>query len=49
LAWNDDDPDGGLDARIDHRLPASGGYVIRAQTYGAGQRGNYTLEVTLTP
>ncbi len=45
LAWNDDAPGEGLDARIDHTLTTTGPYVIRARTFGAGAPGSYTLLV----
>lgn len=42
---NDDDGAGGTDARLSVTLGASGVYRIRANSFGAGQTGAYTLSL----
>lgn len=42
---NDDDSGGGTDAQITTRVGTSGVYRIRANSYGGGQTGAYTLTV----
>jgi len=49
LVFNDDGPAGDLDSEIDFTLPEEGDYLIRARSFGAGERGNYMLEVTRVP
>jgi hypothetical protein len=49
LMFNDDGPDGGLDSEIDFTLPADGNYLIRARSFGSGERGAYTLTVVSVP
>ena len=42
----DDDGAGGRNARLDVRLPSTGTYTILANSYGAGERGNYQLKLS---
>lgn len=42
----DDDSAGGTNARIDVTLPASGTYLIFANSYGSGEQGSYQLRAT---
>ncbi|MGE0740107.1 MAG: pre-peptidase C-terminal domain-containing protein [Hyphomonadaceae bacterium] len=42
---NDDDPNGGLNSRLDVTLPADGEYRIGATSFAAGSTGSYTLLV----
>lgn len=44
----DDDSGGGTDAYIEYRLPYTGPYLVLANTYFAGESGNYTLTLELT-
>lgn len=47
-SWRDDDGGGGQDARIVMVAPQAGAYVIRANTFGPIQKGEYTLKVERT-
>ncbi|UCF10054.1 MAG: PPC domain-containing protein, partial [Candidatus Bipolaricaulota bacterium] len=42
----DDDGDGGSDARIEITLPGEGPYFVVASSYDVGERGAYSLSVT---
>jgi hypothetical protein len=44
LQTNDDGPDG-TDSELTVTLPENGEYVIRANSFGAGQTGRYTLRI----
>lgn len=46
IAFNDDDPDFGLDSRLDFTPDVSRTYLIRARTFGPGGLGPYTIVVT---
>jgi hypothetical protein len=43
--WRNDDGGGGKDARVVMVAPQSGQYVIRTNTFGPAQKGQYTLKV----
>jgi len=43
--WRDDDGGGGKDARVVMVAPQAGQYVIRTNTFGPAQKGEYTLKV----
>ncbi|MBX3476120.1 MAG: PPC domain-containing protein [Brevundimonas sp.] len=49
LAYNDDAPDGGLNARLLFTAPGAGDYVIRASSYAAGAEGDYRLKLEQAP
>ena len=42
---SDDDSAGGTDSQIDMTLPSTGSYVVRANSYGEGATGGYTLSM----
>jgi len=43
LAYNDDDPDGGLNSRLDFKCDKDGTYRIIATSFGGNQTGDFTL------
>lgn len=46
---SDDDGAGDLDARISTVLPRTGRYIVRANSLGEGEIGDYTIELALRP